>query len=234
MASKFSDARATTIDATGAMTDAAEAGTLYDRIARLYNITFLFNGYSRSIEKYLRDHPLPLEEGARILDAGCGTGLLTRALLRSLEHSAHIASFDLSASSLHTARRNIKETLRQESVKSHEHSVSLAQANLLVLPFADKTFDFVVTSGALEYVSLDAGLKELARVLRPRGFFLHLPVHPSPATKLLEILFRFKAHPPREITSNTNRYFFILDRHRFPALEPIGWTKTAILAQKRG
>jgi hypothetical protein len=49
------------------------AGTLYDRIARLYDLTFKFNGYGRSLERYFREHPVPLNDNAQILDAGCGT-----------------------------------------------------------------------------------------------------------------------------------------------------------------
>jgi hypothetical protein len=45
-------------------------------------------------------------------------------------------------------------------------------------------------------------------------------------------MFRFKAHPPREVAQQTNRHFRVVNHHRFPPLEPIGWTKTAVLAQK--
>ena len=203
------------------------AGSLYDRIARLYDLTFKFNGYGRSIELYLRRHPLPLPTGARILDAGCGTGLLTLALLRVLRRPARIFAIDLSAPSLQTARRAVEEYRA-----GHKHTVFFTQANVLALPFPDRSFQFVVTSGALEYVPLREGLGELARVLSPGGYLLHLPVKPSPVTRLLEVMFRFKAHPPREIAENTNRYFRILGQYHFPPLAPIGWTKTAVLAQK--
>jgi hypothetical protein len=57
-------------------------------------------------------------------------------------------------------------------------------------------------------------------------------VRPSPAGTLLELMFRFKAHPPDEVDEHTRRHFRVLERYRFPPLEPIGWTKLAILAQK--
>lgn len=204
------------------------AHILYDRFASLYDLTFKFNRYSRSIERYLRDNPLPLSNGARVLDAGCGTGLLTLALLRVLDRPARITAIDLSVSSLKTAERAVTETRAPR-----KHMVSFAQANVLALPFADETFELIVTSGALEYVSLREGLGELSRVLAPGGYLFHLPVRPSPFSRLLEVIFRFKTHPPREVEDNTTRYFRILDHYRFPPLEPIGWTKSALLAQKR-
>jgi ubiquinone/menaquinone biosynthesis C-methylase UbiE len=207
--------------------DDNRAGSLYDRIARLYDLTFKFNGYGRSLERYFREHLVPLEDDARILDAGCGTGLLTLALLRMLPRPAHITAIDLSASSLQKARQAVGEELRDRP-----HRVNFLQANLLSLPFADETFDFIATSGALEYVPLGDGLGELARVLKPGGYLFHLPVRPAPASTFLEFLFRFKTHPPREVNEKTERYLRIVSRYRFPPSDIIGWTKIAIMAKK--
>ena len=203
------------------------AQTLYDRFAKLYDLTFKFNRYGRSLERYLREMPIQLPRDARILDAGCGTGLLTLALLRVLERPARITAVDLSVSSLRTARESVNS-----SRPRRPHAVAFAQANVLSLPFADGSFEFVVTSGVLEYVPLAEGFKELARVLAPGGYLLHLPVRPSMFSRLLEVMFRFKAHPPAEVEAHTLRHFRILDHYRFPPLDPIGWTKTAILSQK--
>lgn len=202
-------------------------GFFYDRIAKLHNWTFKFNRYEHSIEQYMRANPLPLPAGARILDAGSGTGLLTLALLKTLKRPAHIVALDLSAASLKVSQRDIAETL-----EGRPHEVWLTQANVLELPFADDSFDLIVTSGALEYVPLEDGLSEMARVLIPGGYFLHLPVRLSVISRLLEWVYRFKAHPPQELAENTNRYFQVVDHYRFPPLDPIGWTKTAVLAQK--
>ena len=209
--------------------DDNRAGSLYDRIARLYDLTFKFNGYGRSLERYFREHPIPLEnDKPRILDAGCGTGLLTLAMLRTLSRPAQITAIDLSASSLHKARQAVGQELR----RGRPHRVSFLQANMLSLPFADETFDFIATSGALEYVSLRDGLGELSRVLKSGGHLFHLPVRPAPASAFLELLFRFKTHPPREVDENTERYMRIVSRYRFPPTDIIGWTKIAIVAQK--
>lgn len=208
-------------------TNEMSAQTLYDRFANLYDLTFKFNRYGHSIERYLRENPLPLSNGAKILDAGCGTGLLTLALLRVLERRAHITAVDLSASSLKAASRALLSAPARR-----KHEVSFAQANVLSLPFPDETFEFVVTSGVLEYVPLREGFGELARVVVPGGYLFHLPVRPSPFSRLLEVMFRFKTHPPHEVEANTERHFRILDRHHFAPLEPIGWTKLAILSQK--
>ena len=204
----------------------ARAGSYYDRIARYYDLTFKLNGYGRSLDQYFENHPLPVSRGAKILDAGCGTGLLTLALLRAIRFPVSITALDLSSTSITAARKSLYYS------SGRKRDVTFAQGNLLSLPFGDDSLDLVVTSGALEYVPLEDGLSEIARVIAPGGLLLHLPIHPSVAGTFLEILFRFKSHPPREVMTKTERHFRIVHHYRFPPPQVMGWSKTAILAQK--
>jgi ubiquinone/menaquinone biosynthesis C-methylase UbiE len=204
----------------------ARAGSFYDRIERFYDLTFKLNGYGRSLDQYFEAHPLPVFEDARILDAGCGTGTLTLALLRTLDVPVKLTALDLSASSMATAKKYVNKN------NPSGQPVRFAQGNVLALPFENAAFDLVVTSGVLEYVALDEGLSELARVISPGGYVLHLPMRPSVVTTFLEMLFRFKAHPPEEVAETTDRYFEVVSHYRFPPFQAIGWSKTAVLAQK--
>lgn len=206
-----------------------EAGSFYDRIARFYDWTFKFNRYRQSIEEYIAANPLPLPANPRILDAGCGTGLLTLALFDALRRPARITAIDLAASSLVTAETAVA---KEQAAARIKHQVTFAQANVLKLPFADESFDFVVTCGALEYVPIEEGINELARVTASGGYLLHLPIRPTLISTAFEMIFRFRLHTPSSIEAATLRRFNILDRHSFPPLDPIGWTKNAILAQK--
>ena len=204
----------------------ARAGSYYDRIARFYDLTFKVNGYGRSLDEYFQKHPLPLSRGSHILDAGCGTGLLTMALLRAVRFPVSITALDLSATSVVAARKSLYYS------DGRKRDVTFTQGNLLCLPFADESMDLVVTAGALEYVPLEDGLNELARVIVPGGHLLHLPIHPGIAGKFLEILFRFKSHPPKAVLKQTEHHFRIVHQYRFKPHQAIGWSKTAIMAQK--
>ena len=205
----------------------APAGSYYDKIAAFYDLTFKLNGYGRSLDQYFSLHPLPISRGAKILEAGCGTGLLTLALLRNIHFPVSITSLDLSATSITAARKAVQES------PGRTRDVTFTEGNLLSLPFADNSLDLVVTSGALEYVPLDEGMTELTRVLAPGGHLLHIPCRPSWATTVLEILFRFKKHPRKEILNQTAKHFRMIHEYRFPPLQIIGWSKTAILAEKK-
>jgi ubiquinone/menaquinone biosynthesis C-methylase UbiE len=203
----------------------ARAGSFYDRIERFYDLTFKINGYGRSLDQYFERHPLPVFPGARILDAGCGTGTLTLALLRTLKVPVKLTAVDLSASSMATAKKYVGK-------HPHQQPVRFAQGNILALPFADDSFDLAVTSGVMEYMPLNEGLSELARVISPGGYLLQLPMRPSPVTTFLEMLFRFKSHPLQDVEETTGRYFQVASHYRFPPFHAIGWSRASVLAQK--
>src|ERR1043165_1449972 len=158
----------------------ARAGSYYDRIARLYDLTFKVNGYGRSLDQYFATHPLPVSRGAKILDAGCGTGLLTHALLRAIRFPVSITALDLSQTSVVAARKSLYYSA------GRKRDVTLPQGNLLCLPFADDTLKLVVTPVPLDYVLLAEWITELARVLAPGGHLVHLPIHPSVIGAVLE------------------------------------------------
>src|SRR4030095_12150724 len=147
----------------------ARAGSFYDRIEGFYDLTFKLNGYGRSLDQYFEAHPLPVFPGCSVLDAGCGTGTLNLALLRTLTVPVKLTALDLSASSMATAKKYVDKKQSQQPVR-------FAQGNVLALPVADEAFDLGLTSGGAEYLPLDEGLSELARVIAPGGHLLHLPM----------------------------------------------------------
>ena len=97
----------------------------------------------------------------KVLDIGCGAGLLTNELAQ-LQHEVY--GIDLSESSLAIARTH--------DVTSR---VSYEKANAAALPFEDGLFDVVCAMDVLEHVEDVAQvIQEASRVLKPGGlFFFH-------------------------------------------------------------
>ncbi len=107
------------------------------------------------VRQYVQD------PGARILDAGCGTG----GTLKALEGLTDLYGCDVSLEALAFCRqRNLKQ---------------LAAADVLALPYASASFHAVISCDVLEHLPDDrAGLREMLRVLQPGGFlFVTVPAH---------------------------------------------------------
>jgi ubiquinone/menaquinone biosynthesis C-methylase UbiE len=200
----------------------------YDQIADVQNLAQKLIGYRASLTKYLRSLELGLDSDSTVLDAGCGTGLATLALYSAGYRPKKTFSLDLSFNSLTVAKQQF-----EGDKEARPEDIDEVQGNLLSLPFEGETFDAVLTCGALEYVPLDAGMKELARVLKPDGILVLIPVRPSPISAVLEIIYNFKTHSIRDMRKTSGRYFNLVGNHKFPITEPISWSKTSFLLQKK-
>ena len=99
----------------------------------------------------------------RILDVGTGPGRLLLALRRQFPHAA-LVGIDVSAAMIERARRNVFG--RDDGIQ-----VQVARAD--GLPFADGTFDRVVSTGSLHHWKTpQAGLAEAHRILKDGGYAL--------------------------------------------------------------
>lgn len=200
----------------------------YDRIADVHNLAMKVNGYRASVAKYLKSLNLNLDENSLILDAGSGTGIVTLGFQDADFHAKKIIALDLSFNSLKISREQF-----EKDKKINTKNICAVQGNILKMPFADETFDLILTCGVLEYVPLDTGLSEFARILKRGAKLVLIPVKPSMVGSVLEILYNFKTHSIAETEAIARNYFEIIGNHEFPLIEPIGWSKMIFLLEKK-
>jgi ubiquinone/menaquinone biosynthesis C-methylase UbiE len=101
----------------------------------------------------------------RVLDLGCGTGLLAGRIARELP-AAEVVGCDFSRGMLEKAARNAPAVRR-------------VQGSATRLPFRDESFDAVVSTEAFHWFpDQHAALRELHRVLAPKGRLLVSFVNP--------------------------------------------------------
>jgi SAM-dependent methyltransferase len=106
---------------------------------------------------------LPLRPGARLLDAGCGSG----RTLDELARYGRVSGVDVSAQAVAAARGRGHADVRLARVEQ--------------LPFADQAFDVVTCLDVIEHTADDrATFAELRRVTRPAGLLIAtVPAYPA-------------------------------------------------------
>jgi predicted TPR repeat methyltransferase len=136
--------------------DPREVADRYDTWAKGYDDDLVSWSYRAPVavaETVLSRHP----ETGTVLDVGCGTGLVGRAL-RERRFAGQIRGLDISQASLDVAE--------QSGAYDSVEQADLQQR----LPFDDDSVDALVCVGVMTYLpEVEAVWREFARVTRPRG-----------------------------------------------------------------
>jgi len=147
---------------------------LYTDRGALYEWLFVnFLGWGRELGTFFRKAPY-LHPGLKILDAGCGTGVITQVLYQLAQEKGYAGvqfhAFDLTQKML--------EIFHQWIVARGVVQIELVQADVLKtisLPAHWKDYDLIVSSTMLEYLPEDQvteALMNLKQLLNPDGLLL--------------------------------------------------------------
>jgi demethylmenaquinone methyltransferase/2-methoxy-6-polyprenyl-1,4-benzoquinol methylase len=142
------------VSVAGGRLAADEVRRMFDRIAPVYDAMnrLMTAGLDRRWRRLTAR--AVVRPGDRVLDACCGTGDLAVA---AHAEGGRVTGLDFSPRMLDRARR--------KSV-----AVEWVAGDLLALPFPDAAFDAATVGfGVRNVEDLEAGLRELARVVRPGG-----------------------------------------------------------------
>jgi demethylmenaquinone methyltransferase/2-methoxy-6-polyprenyl-1,4-benzoquinol methylase len=157
---------------------------MFDSIAPRYDL--LNRVLSLGIDQRWRTQAIRLlepDEPRRIVDVATGTADLAIKAERLL-HPREVVGVDLSAEMLRFGREKLDR-------RGLTPRVTLQQADAETLPFAKGDFDAaLVAFGVRNFEDLDAGLQEIARVLRPGGALVVLEFS-HPRQTPIKQLYRF-------------------------------------------
>jgi ubiquinone/menaquinone biosynthesis C-methylase UbiE len=128
----------------------------YNRMAALYDR--IWSRYVFKTLSYLKDWA-QIASTSTVLDVACGTGEFERLLLLE-QPTQSIVGVDLAENMLNIALQKCRDY----------PNVSFQKASVAALPFADCSFDVVVSASAFHYFDdpIEA-LIEMRRVLKPNG-----------------------------------------------------------------
>lgn len=149
---------------------------MFDAIAPAYD--FMNRAMTLGIDRLWRAKAVRMvraEKPRRILDVATGTGDLALELARKIPE-AEITGVDLSEGMIAVGREKIARA-------GLDGRITLRAADCLDLPFGDGEFDCVTVGyGVRNFANLEAGYREMLRVLRPGGTLcvieLSEPVNP--------------------------------------------------------
>lgn len=164
----------------------AQVRAMFDRIADFYDRmnSVMTAGLHHRWRARAADLAALAPDG-RALDVATGTGDLALELARRLSPDGEVIGTDFSARMLELARS--KAAARHTQSPGH---VRFELANALELPYLDDEFDAATVGfGARNFASLERGVSEMVRVVKPGGRVVVLEIT-TPARPPLSYFFR--------------------------------------------
>ena len=102
---------------------------------------------------------IEIEQGDKILDVGCGTGIFLPFLARKTRFYEHIYAIDIAEEMLF---KSVKKYARKDAV--------FIQADIIYSPFGKCSFDAVVCYSSFPHFNnKEASLLEMRRILKDKG-----------------------------------------------------------------
>lgn len=152
----------------------------YSVLTPVYDVALEVLGFGRSFKAAVAELA-EVNPGEAVLDLGCGTGTLLRALV-ARQSDARYTGIDPDPQVLAIARRRLQRNARPP--------VELTQGYAQDLPFPDAAFDLVISTLIFHHLPDQvkvAALREVRRVLTPHGRFL-LVDFGTPPTRTAQVL----------------------------------------------
>ncbi|MBO9647215.1 MAG: methyltransferase domain-containing protein [Variovorax sp.] len=144
---------------------------------------------------------------SRVLETAAGTGVVTRAMARSLPANVEIVATDLN-----------QPMLDRAASTGTPRPVQWQQADAMKLPFEDANFDVVVCQfGAMFFPDRSAAYAEALRVLRPGGAFV------------LAIWDRIEENEFADVSTQALAELFPADPPRFMVRVPHGYYDRSVI-----
>ena len=136
---------------------------IYDKLCAIFG---LGRGFRDTTLRYAALNP-----GERVLDVGCGTGVLTRLAAEAVGQEGRVVGIDAAPMMIDVARKNaaLKKSRAEFRVATIEN-----------LPFEDSSFDCVLSSLMIHHLPPDlklTGLTEVYRVLKPGGRLVAVDIY---------------------------------------------------------
>jgi len=188
-------------------TKTQQVEAMFDNIASTYDT--LNHRLSWNIDRYWRKKAirrLATHAPKKILDIATGTGDFAIQACQQLPE-VQITAVDISEGMMQVGRQKVKK-------KGLQQHIQFEREDCTALSYPDNTFDAITTAfGIRNFASLDKGLEEMCRVLRPGGQLCILELT-QPMSFPMRQLFHIYSHTVlplygRLISKDTEAYSYL-------------------------
>lgn len=173
------------------MINSLKVKEVYNKRAKKYDAILEKMRYHKTLKSILHSIPLNLNKGARILDIGCGTGLVTEVLMERYPESV-IVGFDYSEEML----KLYKERFSKINAIIGDFNSS---SNFLEFPshkpieLEKDYFDLIISTGAVsEYGNKDTSIPFIYTLLKSGGTFINIGIKKNAVSLITSKLWHYK------------------------------------------
>ncbi len=193
-------------------------------------------GFERSISSFIESLDLDHPNDARILDVGCGTGIIGLTLMQDRPESTLVAT-DLNSDLLHQTRLNAKERGINESritlgISDITNPREAKSINIPSKQLNIEKFDIVSTGAAIGYSqNQENTLKILLNMVKPNGYFINIEMNEQFFGRITSRKYCYPIIPlsdMKEIIENAGFTVTSIPVDRFPAR----LTRTCYIARR--
>lgn len=211
---------------------------------RLYKRTGIYDffmkslGYERSIDRFLTELPLDFPGEVRILDSGCGTGLMGLHFLQRFPNSELVAT-DLEPNCLRSTlnnadSRNLHATRICCGTADISHPSQLTLLNGSSLSLETGSFQIICLGAVVGYANCtETSIRELVSLLAPGGILINLEMNESPSGKFVSRQYHYSNIALTRMKQVLQDSGCEVSLRRFRARHlPAKLTRVAVIAQR--
>jgi ubiquinone/menaquinone biosynthesis C-methylase UbiE len=194
-------------------------------------------GFDSSIAQFIQTLPLVEGDYVRILDAGCGTGVIGLTLAKRFPESSVLFT-DINKQLINKVLSNAKKSeglLERLAVGEAD----IATPNKVILTnnkdikLTDERFDIVSTGAVIGYSTNQSDtLSALMRLVKPKGYFINIEMNDKLAGRAISRRYQYPVMPLADMEQIISANGFNL-RHIAVDTFPARLTRTCYLAQKK-
>jgi len=118
------------------------------------------DGYRRALQRFVNE--VGINPNDKILEVGCGSGVLTRLIAELTQRANSIVALDVN-------RYFLSEASALAQKLGYGDIIDFREGNTASLPLADNACDVTVSATVMEEVDADRMLAEMIRVTKPAG-----------------------------------------------------------------